>query len=421
MSGLATPPSVQPLRANRQLLTLLAVQSLGMVARGIFFVGLPLFVLERTGSALSMSISLLLSFAPFTVAGPFAGQVVDRFSRRDLLVLSNLVYGALLFPLPFVHATYLVYAVAFAASLCGVVMVNALVALIPELVDLSQLAKANSVYTFLRSATYLVSTSATFLLIKVMGKADIFFLCSALLAVCGISCLPVRRDRPHPRTEEAAAGGGAGPGGFREVLRIMTSDRHVRGLTLMHLMFMPIFGAFEVLLPLFCDRSLGDADYYTLLSAAVGAGLALGSLFTYRLLERVRPLSLVLASFCGYAAGVFLLTRSGVLSLSLLVSFSMGMIDAFGFTTYEFLRQRVVPSAYRGRVFAVMDALVLLPLPLGYLFIGYFGERASIGALGAWLCAAGLALALLCLPFTRNLPSLDQRNPAANTREADTA
>ncbi len=402
MSEPAAPSSPRPLRAERQLLALLASQSLGMVARGVFFVGLPLFVLERTGSALSMSISLLLSFAPFTVAGPFAGYVVDRFSRRDLLVLSNLAYGALLFALPFLHAAYLVYAVAFAASLCGVVMVNALVALIPELVDLSQHAKANDIYTFLRSATYLVSTSATFLLIKVMGKADIFFLSSALLAAGGISSLSVRRDRPHLRYKEATAGGGAGSGGFREVLRIMRCDRHVRGLTLMHLLFMPIFGAFEVLLPLFCDRRLGDADYYTLLSAAVGAGLALGSLFTYRLLERVRPLSLVLASFCGYATGVFLLTRSGVLSLALLVSFSMGIIDAFGFTTYEFLRQRVVPSDFRGRVFAVMDALVLLPLPLGYLFMGYFGERSSIGALGAWLGAVGLALALLCLPLTRS-------------------
>lgn len=398
-----------PLRANRQLLVLLASQALGMVARGIFFVCLPLFVLERTGSALSMSISLLLSFAPFTVAGPFAGHVVDRFSRRDLLVLSNLVYGALLFPLPFLHAAFPVYMVAFAASLCGVVMVNAMVALIPELVDLSQLAKANSIYTFLRSATYLASTSTTFLLIKVMGKANIFFLCSALLAACGISCLAIKRDRPSPHLEEADAAGRVGAGGFREVLRIIRSDRHVRGLTLMHLMFMPVFGAFGVLLPIFCDRRLGDADYYTLLSAAVGAGLALGSLFTYRLLERVRPLSLVLASFYGYAAGVFLLTRSGILAPALLVAFAMGVIDAFGFTTYEFLRQRVVPSAFRGRVFAVMDALVLLPLPLGYLLMGYLGERSSTGVLGAWLGIAGLALAFLCIPLTRDLPSLDQQ------------
>lgn len=409
MPETAAPRPVQPLRANRQLAALFASQSLGMVARGIYFVGLPLFVLERTGSALSMSISLLLSFAPFTVAGPFAGYVVDRFSRRDLLVLSNLLYGALLLLLPFLHAAYLVYALAFTASLCGVVMVNAMVALIPELVPFSQLARANSVYTFLRSATYLLSTSATFLLIKVMGKANVFFLCSALLAACAAACLAIRRDRVCPHLEGAGAATRVGPGGFREVLRIIRSDRHVRGLTFMHLMFMPIFGAFEVLLPLYCSRRLGEVDYYTLLSAAVGAGLALGSLFTYRLLERVRPLSLVLASFCGYAAGVFLLTRSGLLSVALLVCFTMGVVDAFGFTTYEFLRQRMVPTAFRGRVFTVMDALVLLPLPLGYLFMGYFGGRSGIGALGAWLGIAGLALALLCFPFTRNLPSLDRQ------------
>src|SRR4030042_3240068 len=111
-----------PFRANRQLVILLATQSIGMIARGIFFVGLPLFVLERTGSAFSMSISLFLGFAPFTIAGPFAGSIVDRFSRRNLLVTGNLLYGVFLVILPFAHAAWLLYVIAFTASLCGVVI-----------------------------------------------------------------------------------------------------------------------------------------------------------------------------------------------------------------------------------------------------------------------------------------------------------
>ncbi|MBC7230461.1 MAG: MFS transporter [Actinobacteria bacterium] len=455
------PTSGRPLASNRPLVLLLLSQSLGMVARGIYFVSLPLFVLERTGSAFSMSLSLFLGFAPFTLAGPFAGAVVDRFSRRDLIVLSNLLYGAALFALPFMHAQYLIFANAFIASLFGVILVNAISALIPELVDTPHLAKANSLYTFLRSVTYLLSMFITYFLIGRLGKANVFFICSLLLLPSGLICLALRRDRPSARAwrEKAAAGpvaespaaegpatggtpvgiemplgapaaeseslavaerrgayaGNRGQGrrGFRDALHVLCSDRHVRGLTLMHLTFMPIFGAFEVLLPVFCDEKLKNADYYALVSAGVGAGLALGSLLTYRLLARFRPLGLVFGSFVGYAVGVFVFSRIGRLAPALAASAFMGLVDAFGFTTYEYLRQRVVPSALRGRVFAIMDAVVLLPLPAGYLLMGFFAERTPVADLGLWLSAAGLCLALLTFPLTRGLPTLTDRMEGA--------
>lgn len=397
-----------PLRTNRQLVILLTSQSVGMIARAIYFVALPLFVLERTGSAFSLSISLLLGYAPFTIAGPFAGSIVDRFSRRDLLVITNLLYGLSLFALPFTHAAWLIYVIAFIASLFGVVIAHSISALIPELVEITQLAKANSAYAFLRSVNFLVSTFAAFFLIKAMGKANILFLSAAMLAVCGISCLALRRDTAARPAEVTDGEGKRRNAGIREALRIIWSDRHVRSLTLMHIMFMPIFGAVEVFLPIFCDERLGQVNYYTLVSASIGVGLALGSLITYRLLGRFKPLALVFVSFLGYAVTVFLLTGSGTLAVALLVCFLMGMVDAFGFTTYEYLRQRVVPSAYRGRVFAVMDGVVLLPLPLGYLIVGYFAERTSVGAIGTWMSAIGLILALLSLFLIRGLPDLKE-------------
>jgi MFS transporter, DHA3 family, macrolide efflux protein len=404
------PSFGDPLRANRQLVILLASQSVGMIARGIYFVALPLFVLERTGSAFSMSISLLLSFAPFTLAGPFAGSIVDRFSRRDLLIATNLLYGLALFVLPFAHAAWLIYAIAFTASLFGVVLAHSISALIPELVDIIQLAKTNSAYTFLRSVNFLVSTFAAFFLIKALGKQDIFFLCSALLVICSSSCLALKRDLPRAALSQGLRAGAASEmAGLKEALRIIRSDRYIWGLTIMHVMFMPIFGAFEVFLPIFCGDRLGQVEYYTLVSSALGAGLALGSLVTYRLLDRFKPLNLVFASFLGYALGMLLLTGNTMLVLAILVCFLLGIADAFGFTTYEYLRQRVVPSAYRGRVFSVMDALVLLPMPLGYLAVGYFAERTSIVAIGIWLSAIGLCLALLCFPLTRSLPELKEQ------------
>ncbi len=395
------PDAAVPLRANRPLLALLFSQFLGMAARGVYFVTLPLFVLERTGSAFSMSISLFLNFAPYTLAAPFVGPVVDRFSRRDLLVAANLLYGLLLLALPFLRSPLLIYGVAFSASVCGVLVANGIVALLPGLVDVTQLARANSLYMFMRSATFLLSTGSAYFLVRATGKARPFLLCFALQTACSAAGLLIERDSVRRRPGERGRRPATALRGMARAAGIIRADRQVRGLTLMHILFMPVFGAFEVLLPLHCERRLGEVSYYTLLSAAVGAGLALGSLLTYRSLQRVAPLRLVLSSFYGYAAGVLLISRSTSLWSSLLICLGMGMVDALGFTTYEFLRQRLIPSEFRGRVFAIMDALVLLPLPLGYLGMGYLAGRVEVASAAAWLSLVGLSLAFVSAPLAR--------------------
>jgi hypothetical protein len=130
--------------------------------------------------------------------------------------------------------------------------------------------------------------------------------------------------------------------------------------------------------------------------------MLLGSLLTHRALRRTEPLRLVFLSFIGYSTGIFLLTRSNLLAVSMLICFGSGFTDGFGFTTYEYLRQRIVPEDFRGRVFTIMDALILLPLPLGYLFVGYLADRMSMVSLGIWISVGGIVLSLLCFPLTRS-------------------
>lgn len=395
MSDKPVDESGLPLRKNRQFLLLVFSQTLGMYARGIYFILLPLYVLGITDSTLSMGISLLLAFAPYTLAGPLVGYVVDRFSRRDMLVITNLLYGGALFFLPFVSSAFPIYVVAFAASVFGVFIVNCISALLPNLVPGENLAKANSLYTAMRSATFLLSAATAYFLINAMGKQNLFLVCGALILISGLACLLLGRDTPRETGDTAGEGARHGGGVVVEAFRIMWSDRYLRGLMLMHFLFMPVFGAFEVYLPAFSDAALGQANYYALLSGAMGGGLTLGSLLAYRALARLKPLKLVFLSFFFFSTGALVLTRSAALAASMATCFFIGLSDGLGFTTYEYLRQHRVPADFRGRVFALMDALILLPMPVGYLCVGYFAERAGIITVGLWIGVLGICVSLV--------------------------
>ncbi len=395
-------PEAPSLGKNRQFLVLFFSQLSGYVARDIYYVALPLFVMERTGSTFSMGVAFFLSFVPYTIMGPFVGYLVDHYSRRDMLLAATFLYAATVTTLPFVEQQYLIFIIAFVNSVYGVILSTCVSALMPAIVDAESLARANSVYTAMRSAAVTVGAIIAFFLISAFGRVKVFFACSLFLLVSGVVALWLCRDRPAAKVATEAGAPRIGWWeGLKEAVRIIRDEPVLRGLTVIHFLFMPVFGAFEVFLPVFSDRSLHQANYYTLLSSALSAGMVLGSLYTYRVLKRTAPLRLVFYTFAAYGLGIYFLANSPMLLPALMLCFCMGIADGFGFTTYEYVRQRTVEPEYRGRVFSIMDALVLLPMPAGYLLVGYAAGQMSTTVLGVWIAIAGVALGLVCYPFTR--------------------
>jgi MFS family permease len=60
------------------------------IGSAIQLIVIPLWVYERTGSALSTGFTFAVQFVPLVVLAPWAGHVVDRFDRRRLMILCEL-------------------------------------------------------------------------------------------------------------------------------------------------------------------------------------------------------------------------------------------------------------------------------------------------------------------------------------------
>jgi predicted MFS family arabinose efflux permease len=183
-------------------------------------VGLPVWVLQITGSSLVTATVFLVGLLPGLVVGPLAGVLVDRWDRRRTLVAVGLAQAAFLLPLLAVDGrdrlwiVYLVMAVEAALAQLNDPARNALV---PSLVAKADLVGANALIGLNGNLARLVGSPLGGILVEVAGLPGLVvgdavsFLAGA--ALIGL----VRADAGGSRTGGSRTGGSdavpAGAGG----------------------------------------------------------------------------------------------------------------------------------------------------------------------------------------------------------------
>ena len=101
VSGVSTtaapPPSVhglRPLLRVGRLRLLVLVRVLNSLGDGAFqgaLVGAVLFAPENAATPMDLAVGFAVMLLPYSLVGPFVGSLLDRWSRRQVLVLANLV------------------------------------------------------------------------------------------------------------------------------------------------------------------------------------------------------------------------------------------------------------------------------------------------------------------------------------------
>ena len=122
-----------------------------LVGDWMLLTALPVYVYQLTGSTLATGAMLAARVVPRILLGSVAGVFVDRWDRRQTLIVANLLLAVGLLPLLLVSSgqeLWLVYLIAFVQSAVAQFVTPALGALLPNLVAERELLRANSLTTF---------------------------------------------------------------------------------------------------------------------------------------------------------------------------------------------------------------------------------------------------------------------------------
>lgn len=162
---------------GRDFRRLYATRLVSQFSDGIFqfgVAGFAFFSPEQSTSAVEIAAGLAVLLLPYSILGPFVGVFIDRWSRRQILVIAPLVRGALLLVAAALVAADAPDAVFYAAAL-GVLGVNrfflaALGASLPHVVPADRLMVANAVTPTSGTVLTFVGIGAGYLLRAVFGS-----------------------------------------------------------------------------------------------------------------------------------------------------------------------------------------------------------------------------------------------------------
>jgi MFS family permease len=358
------------------------------------------------GGARAVGLIYAVRWALAAVAAPWLAVLADRLSRRSVMVASDLSRGALLAGMAVAAAlggpAAIVYALAVGASISATVFAPAQGALLPSLVRTpDELTAANVVMNTVASVGMFAGPALGGVLLAVSGAAAVFAVTAGTLVWSAANVFGIPRDAPASRDEETSAGHEM-LAGFRAIAAT-PALRVVVGLTSAQTL---VTGAFEVLLVVLALRLLhaGNAGVGWL-NTALGVGCLVGVLAVAALAGRKRlagDLGIGVLLWGAPLALVAVWTNLGfALLMFALIGVGNTLVDVAGMT----LLQRSADNEVLGRVFGVLESLVLGTLALGALvapaIVAWAGPRGALVAVGVFLPA-------LLVPLWPTLRRIDE-------------
>jgi MFS family permease len=405
-------------RAFRNLWTGQVISELGTWFSFIAELGL---VRVFSGSALATTALMVARLLPYLLVAPFAGVIVDRVSRRRVMIATDLARAAV--ALCFLGAASLgsVWAVCLCSatmSSLGVFFDAAKNASIPNLVAPRELLTANVLMFSTRFLQFTLGSALGGITAAQFGYSAAFvvdslsFLASTIF-VAMIPASAMKKSAAAATGENPAVAGGniaqRAPGRFfsdlREGFAYIWATPFVRGVIGVNVGWALGGGMNNVLYDqigghMFAggEGDRGDLGVATLFTAA-GTGLFLGMLLARRVgawVAEERRATL----FIGWALiahGIFfsmagLMTSLAAVAICVAIS---RLIIAMEFGVQETLVMRVIPDHYRGRVFTTDRSLEFAVMTLSMTgagwMLGYFSPLTMMIISGALSASPGAA------------------------------
>ncbi len=367
----------------RDFRRLLGVRLLSQGADGVYQVALTTYVVfspEQQTSAAAIASAMAVLLLPYSFIGPFAGVLLDRWSRRQVLL-----YGSLLRALLALVTAALMLGGApdplfYASALC-VTAVNRFVlaglsAALPRVVDGEQLVTANSLTPTAGTLAATAGGGLAFVVRLTGADSDaavvllgaVLYLCAALASLRMAPDLlgPDRDGAPAPRLRQTLTGTAHG---LVEGMRHLTeAGRRQASWALASMTVMRFcYGAQTVMVLMLCRHawstgagSGGAQDGLALLGVAVaasGAGFFVAAAITPSVAGRLGPLRWM--TLCAACATV--LAPALVLTFApapvMAAAFVLGMATQGAKISTDTVVQCATEDRFRGRVFSVYDVL----------------------------------------------------------------
>lgn len=357
-------------------------QAVSFLTSGAAGFALIWYLVETTGSALTLSMATLMYFLPVIFLGPLAGTFVDRHNRKYIMIAADLgiatmtvVTGVLIFmgwaSVPLIFVMLALRSVG--ASFHGPAMMAAMPLLVPE----RHLVRISTLDQGLQGLSNIGAPALGILMYTTLGLPFVLLLDAVGALIACIVLVFVKIPDVHMAKEEQTGIVSEMRDGFRAI-------RARRGMLPFFVVIFICTAAFmpmSSLFPLMTTAQFGGDGYAASLVEAVwGAGFVLGSLVlgVWGGGKRLIPLIIVSVIACGFIITLCGLLPSHAFTVFVVLSGLMAVTGAFFNSPILAIIQKNIEPKKLGRVMAVFSSLSGIAAPVGLVIAGPIAEYVGV-------------------------------------------
>ncbi len=353
-------------------------------------------VLTLTNNGAAVGATFAFRFLPVALFGLWGGAIADRFDRRNLLIVTQMIAALLAIALWLIVwqgrvAVWMVYALGVSLGFVIVIDEPARHAFVEEMVGPERVANAVALTSAVGNSARITGPALAGLLIGQVGVEWVFFLngISFLAVVIALFAMDTRSlHKPLRRAQRPSV---------REGIRYAWRIHAIRPTIILVAVVGTLVYNFPTFLSLIAQDTFGGgASLAGLLMAILGIGTVIGALFAAQRKPPTTRTTIASAAMLGTAL-LIAVSLPGRLPFELML-IPVGVLAVFFGSSANAHLQSHSSQEYRGRVMAIYTSLTLGTTVIGGPFVGWICQtwtpRAGIATAGAVSLAAATALHL---------------------------
>ena len=389
---------------KKKAVAFITSQAVSLFGSSIVQMAIVWYVTMQTSSGIWLTILTLSSFLPQMIISPFAGVWADRYNKKKIIILADVLIAAS----TLILAIFLQINNLANTSLIAIVVVSIIRSIgtgiqtptvnsmIPLLVPEDKLMKFNGVNSSIQSVIQFASPLVAGGILVLGSISNILFI-DVITAVIGVSILSFIKieQKSVQKIEEKASTINE----IKEGIRFSISDKLIGKLLLIYGIFIFLSVPSSFMSSLIITRNFGQDYMYLSICETIGfvgmflGGLLLGTWGGFKNRNKTLTLGMILYSI--FAIGLGLVTQYWMfVALIFFISFSIPIIQ----TTTMTMLQEKVQIEMQGRIFSLLNAIFSGLMPLGMILFGVLADIVSINYLiipaGAILLLIGIGIGI---------------------------
>ncbi|MGE6377937.1 MFS transporter [Peribacillus muralis] len=387
----------------------------------VYFIALNLIVLDLTKSPLAVAGLYMVKPVAVLLTNVWAGSVIDRMNKRNLMVTLDLFRAAFIALLAFTSSIWVIYSLVLVINMAEAIFGTTSRTYITKLLSIEQRKRFNSLRSLIDSGAFLIGPALAGLLFLIGTPVVAIYINALALVFSGVITLfmpDLEKDDSFHLTDHRLS--------WNIVKRdwgiVLEYSRKSAYVMLIYFLF-----SCMVVMETAMDSQeaafakavlfLSDSDYGFLVSIA-GAGIIAGAIVNALFVNKVRTSYLIGLGSVFVSIGYMIYALSTSFSIAATGFFIIAFSLAFANTGFQTFYQNNIPVDIMGRVGSIFGLLEALLVIMATVIVGVSAHFISIRfvVVSGSMVMVALSL-LLCVLSMRPLKSKYYSSEAGMTEE----